>query len=49
MKEKTGKHNTGSPDYKPRRRNKRRTNTKNGAIRIQTEKQNNERKTLQIL
>ena len=32
------KPRTGSPDHKPRKRNKRRTNTKNGAIRNQTEK-----------
>ena len=33
MKEKTGKYNTVSPDQELRERNKRRTNTKNRAIR----------------
>ena len=31
------KHNTGSDNLKPRKRNKRRTNTKNGTIRNKTE------------
>ena len=46
---KSEKHYTGSPDIKPRKRNKRRTNTKNGKIGHKTEKQYYTRKTLQIL
>ena len=49
MKEKIEKHKSGSPNFKPRKRNKRRTNTKNGTIRNETEKQNVKRQTLQIL
>ena len=46
---KSEKHHTGSFDIKPRKRNKRRTNTKNGKIGHKTEKQIYKRKTLQIL
>ena len=35
---KNRKNNTGSTNYKPRKRKKRRTDTKNGPIRKQTEK-----------
>ena len=50
MKEKTAeKHNTGRFNYKPRKRNERRSETKNGTIPSQTEKLNDKRQTLQIL
>ena len=35
---KNRKNTTGSTNYKPRKRNKIKTNTKNGTIRKQTEK-----------
>ena len=43
------KHYTGSTDITPRKRSKRRTNTKNGKVRHKTKEQIHQRETMQIL